>query len=99
MHFTLCISISLFAQTSKPKANRPSSHAVSASEVQALRDALAAQQQQMAQQHEEMEHLKSQLQQMLQSNAQSMASVEQVQTTTEQLQSVAAKGPGLRHNC
>lgn len=88
---TLCISISLFAQATPPKAKRPAAHAVSASEVQALRDALAAQQLQMAQQHEEMEQLKSQLQQLLQSNAQSMASVQQVQTRTEQAQSVATR--------
>ena len=88
---TLCISISLFAQATQPKTKRPAAHAVSASEVQALRDALAAQQLQMAQQHEEMEQLKSQLQQLLQSNAQSMASVQQVQTSTEQAQSVATR--------
>jgi hypothetical protein len=66
----LCICTPLFAQTAKPKPKRPASRTVSASEVQALRDALAAQPQQMVQPHEEMEQLKSQLQQLLQSIAQ-----------------------------
>ena len=90
----LLIAISTFlpAQTkSKPPAKRSASRAVSVSEVQALRDALAAQQQQMQQQHDEMEQLKSQLQQLLQANTQSTASVQQVQTSAEQAQTTAAK--------
>src|SRR5213082_93476 len=59
------------AQTaSKPRvrAGKPSS-AVSAREVQELRDALAAQQQQMQQQRQQMEQLKSQLQQLLEASS------------------------------
>ncbi len=90
----LSISTGLLGQASKPKAKRPVAHAAIAAEVQALRDALAAQQQQMQQQHDEMEQLKSQLQQLLQSNAQdasaAQASAEQAQTTASQAQQSAA---------
>jgi hypothetical protein len=90
----LLVAISTFlpAQTkSKPPAKQSANRAVGVSEVQALRDALAAQQQQMQQQHDEMEELKSQLQRLLQANTQSTASVQQVQTSAEQAQSTAAK--------
>src|SRR5256884_2978866 len=81
------------AQTaSKPRvrAGKPSS-AVSAREVQELRDALAAQQQQMQQQRQQMEQLKSQLQQLLEASQQSNASAQRVQSTAEQAQASATQ--------
>src|SRR6266699_7185245 len=81
------------AQTaSKPRvrAAKPSS-AVSPREVQELRDALAAQQQQMQQQRQQMEQLKSQLQQLLEASQQSNASTQKVESTAEQAQASAAQ--------
>src|SRR5437667_12719749 len=81
------------AQTaSKPRVRtgKPSS-AVSAREVQELRDALAAQQQQMQQQRQQMEQLKSQLQQLLEASQQSNASAQRVQSTAEQAQASATQ--------
>src|SRR5438132_6013721 len=81
------------AQTaSKPRvrAAKPNS-AVSAREAQELRDALAAQQQQMQQQRQQMEQLKSQLQQLLEASQQSNASAQRVQSTAEQAQASATQ--------
>src|SRR5205809_5091482 len=81
------------AQTaSKPRVRdgKPSS-AVSAREVQELRDALAAQQQQMQKQRQQMEQLKSQLQQLLEASQQSNASAQRVQSTAEQAQASATQ--------
>jgi hypothetical protein len=68
-----------------------SNSAVSASEVQQLRDALAAQQQQMEQQRQQMEQLKSQLQQLLNSTEQASVSAQKVESTAEQAQTSAAQ--------
>ena len=81
------------AQTaSKPRvrAAKPSS-AVSPREVQELRDALAAQQQQMQQQRQQMEQLKSQLQQLIDATQQANASAQKVQSTAEQAQASATQ--------
>lgn len=93
----LTISAALPAQTpqSGKPAKRAGGHAVSASEVQALRDALATQQQQMEQQHQEMEVLKSQLQQLLQANTQGVSQAQQAQTSAEQAQSAASQAQQL----
>src|SRR5947209_19390173 len=71
------------AQTaSKPRvrAGKPSS-AGSAREVQELRDAFAAHQQQMQQQRQKMEQLKTQLQQLLAASQQSHAASQRLQGT------------------
>jgi hypothetical protein len=77
--------------TSKPRVSTVKAPAVSAREVQHLRDALAAQQQQMEQQRQEMEQLKSQLLQLLNANQQASASAQKVESTAEQAQSSAAQ--------
>jgi len=77
--------------TSKPRVSTVKAPAVSAREVQHLRDALAAQQQQMEQQRQQMEQLKSQLQQLLNANQQASASAQKVESTAEQAQSSAAQ--------
>ncbi len=89
----LVTASAMTAQTaSKPRvrAGKPSS-AVSAREVQELRDALAAQQQQMQRQRQQMEQLKSQLQQLLEASQQSNASAQRVQSTAEQAQASATQ--------
>src|SRR5207248_492880 len=93
----LVTASAMTAQTaSKPRvrAGKPSS-AVSAREVQELRDALAAQQQQMQRQRQQMEQLKSQLQQLLEASQQSNASAQRVQSTATQAQQSATDAQRL----
>ena len=63
----------------------------SAQEVEQLRDALAAQQQQMEQQRLQMEQLKSQLQQLLDTTQQANAAAQKAQTSVDQAQTTAAQ--------
>lgn len=65
--------------------------AASAQEVDQLRDALAAQQQQMEQQRLQMEQLKSQLQQLLDSTQQANAAAQKAQTSVDQAQTTAVQ--------
>ena len=87
-------------QTPAKKSAKPA--AVKASDVQQLRDALAAQQQQMEQQRLQMDQLKSQLQQLLDASQQANAaaqkgqsSADQAQTTATQAQQTAAEAQRL----
>ena len=86
----------LSAQTDSKPATHPKkvaqeSAAVSADEVNSLRNALAAQQRQMEQQKEQMDQLKSQLQQLLDSTQQANAAAQKAQSTVDQAQSTAAQ--------
>ena len=90
---TLAATIAVAQTDSKPassgkKSPRPP---VSAKEVQELRDALAAQQQQMEAQRQQMEQLKSQLQQVLDATRQANAAVQKEQSSADQAQSIAVQ--------
>jgi hypothetical protein len=77
-------------QTSRSKSTvKP--RAATATEVQELRDALAAQQQQTEQQRQQIEQLRSQLQQVIEANQQSTATAQQSKSSVEQSQSTAAQ--------
>jgi hypothetical protein len=78
--------------TSKAPSKKPAAQTrVSAKDVQELRDALAAQQQQMEEQRRQMDQLKSQLQQLLDATQQANASAQKVQGSAEQAQATAAR--------
>ena len=64
---------------------------VTAKEVQQLRDALAAQQQQMEAQRQQMDDLKAQLQQLLDATQRANTTAQQVQASTDQAQSAATQ--------
>ncbi|HTZ97849.1 MAG TPA: putative porin [Terriglobales bacterium] len=91
----LALSAALFAQSSPPsgtatkKTNKPAT--VSAKEVQDLKAALAAQQQQIQQQNELVQRLSSQLQQLLNSNQQASDAAQKAQSGVEQAQSAATQ--------
>src|ERR1700720_2929626 len=76
-------------QVSPKKTAKPA--AVSAREVQELRDALAAQQQQMEAQRQQMDQLKSQLQQVLDATQQANALAQKGQSSADQAQNSAAQ--------
>jgi hypothetical protein len=87
----LLVTPNLPAQTSsKPKA-RGKQTAVSAQEVQQLRDALRAQQQQMEMQRQQMEQLKAELEQLLEATQQAHAAAQKVQGSADQAQTTAAQ--------
>ena len=77
-------SAAALAQSSKPK-RKP----VTAAEVEQLRDALTAQQQQMEAQRQQIDALKDQLQQLLDATQRATASAQQTQSSAEQAQSAA----------
>jgi Putative porin len=87
----MLISPILVAQTtSKPKPrNKPP--VVSAKEVQQLRQAMVAQQQQMDAQRQQMEQLKAQLQQLLDATQQANVAAQKVQGSADQAQTTAAQ--------
>ncbi|MBZ5571466.1 MAG: putative porin [Acidobacteriia bacterium] len=100
----LLVTLPGLAQTAAKAKPKPAAKqgTVSAQEVQALRDALAAQQRQMEQQNHQMDQLRSQLQQLLDSAQQASSaaqlaqgSVEQAQTTATQAQQSAAEAQRL----
>src|SRR5512133_396256 len=62
-----------------------------ASEVQQLRDALAAQQQQLEQQRQQMDRLRSQLQQLVDASQQANANAQKSQSSADQAQSAASR--------
>jgi hypothetical protein len=92
---TLILATTLvFAQTNSTatksaKKAATYSKPVTSSEVQELRDALAAQQQQMQQQREQMDQLRSQLQQVLDASQQANANAQKVQGSADQAQTAA----------
>jgi len=79
------------SQTTPRTKSTAKQRAVSAKEVQELRDALTAQQQQTEQQRQQLEQLRSQLQQLIEANQQSTAAAQKSQSTVEQAQSTAAQ--------
>jgi putative porin len=91
----LALAVTVSAQTdSQPKASAKTttkSATVSAKEVQALRDALAAQQRQTEQQNRQLEQLKSQVQQLLDAAQQANASAQKAQSSVDQAQGAAVQ--------
>src|SRR5437660_10265382 len=76
-------------QTPAKKTAKPA--AIKASDVQQLRDALAAQQQQMEQQRQQMDELKSQLQQLLEASQHANAAAQKAQSTADQAETAATQ--------
>src|SRR5438477_9497105 len=91
--FMLAISGAAAQTNTPPKAaaKKPNQARVSAKEVQELRGALAAQQQQLQEQSRQMEQLKSQLQQLLDVTQQANASAQKVQGSAEKAQTTATQ--------
>jgi Putative porin len=87
----LLVTPILLAQTSSKPKVRGKHTAVSAQEIQQLRDALTAQQQQMETQRQQMEQLKAQLQQLLDTTQQARADAQKVQGSADQAQTTAAQ--------
>jgi len=92
----LVLVVTVAAQTdSQPKAGAKTtttkSTTVSAKEVQALRDALAAQQRQAEQQNRQLEQLRSQVQQLLDATQQANASAQKAQSSVDQAQGAATQ--------
>jgi hypothetical protein len=90
---TLAATITVAQTDSRPASGRKTSSrpAASAKEVQDLRDALAAQQQQMEAQRQQVDQLKSQLQQLLDATQQANAAAQKGQGSADQAQSTAAQ--------
>jgi len=91
----LSTAAQLPAQTNPKPAARPKPAstkraASSADEVKSLREAVAAQQQQIEQQRQETDQLKAQLQQLLEANRQASAAAEKEHNSVEQAQHTAA---------
>jgi len=91
--FMLVISGAAAQTNTPPKAaaKKPNQARVSGKEVQELRGALAAQQQQLQEQSRQMEQLKSQLQQLLDVTQQANASAQKVQGSAEKAQTTATQ--------
>jgi len=91
----LAFAVTVSAQTdSQPKASAKTSTrstTVSAKEVQALRDALAAQQRQAEQQNRQLEQLRSQVEQLLNVTQQANASAQKAQSSLDQAQGAAVQ--------
>lgn len=104
---TCTMSTALFAQSASPstpkkKAASKPSNAVTVQEVQELKNAVAAQQQQIRQQSQLVDQLRSQLQQLLDATQQAntaaqkaQSSLDQAQTTATQAQQSAAEAQRL----
>lgn len=98
MKFSLCISVLLcaslgMAQTSaKPKSTsrKTPAPAVTAEEVNALRSALAAQQQKVEEQSQQLQRVTMQLQQLLDASQKAQSNAEQAQATATQAGQSAA---------
>ncbi|HEX8815857.1 MAG TPA: putative porin [Terriglobales bacterium] len=90
----LSIAAAVYAQTAPPPkttTRKPAAKSVSAKEVQDLKDAISAQQQQIQQQNQLVDQLKSQVQQLLSSTQQANAAAQQAQTGLTQAQNAAAQ--------
>ena len=90
---TLALAAGLSAQSSSPDGakKKPAAKAapVSAKEVQELKSAVAAQQQQIQQQNQMVDELRSQIQQLLQANQQAATAAQKAQSGVDQAQSAA----------
>jgi multidrug efflux pump subunit AcrA (membrane-fusion protein) len=91
--FTLTLSV--FPQSSPPskaaKTAAAKSDTVTAKEVQDLKDAVAAQQQQIRQQNQMVDQLRSQLQQLLDATQQANAAAQNAQSSVDQAKSAAVQ--------
>jgi TolA-binding protein len=91
----LVLAVTVSAQTdSQPKASAKTTTkpaTVSAKDVQALRDALAAQQRQAEQQNRQLEQLRSQVQQLLDATQQANSSAQKAQSSVDQAQGAASQ--------
>jgi len=86
----------LSAQTNSKPASKPrrmvnKSAVVSLSDINAIRDAMAAQQKQMEEQSQQVDQLKSQLQQLLDATRQANTAAQKVQGNAEQAQATATQ--------
>jgi len=93
--FVLVLSVAVaWAQTASAAASTTKAGkktAATSQEVQQLRDALAAQQQQMEQQRREMDELKTKLQKLLDATQQANAAAQKAQTGVDEAQNTAAE--------
>jgi len=90
----LSLAAALFSQTSPPPTKKTSTKpaAVSAKDVQELKDAISAQQQQIKQQNDELQQLRSLVQQIASTNQQRTdSSSEKLQGSIDQAQSAATQ--------
>src|SRR5580704_2780536 len=91
----LVLAVTVSAQTdSQPKASAKTTTkpaTVSAKDVQALRDALAAQQRQAEQQNRQLEQLRSQVQQLLDATQQANSNAQKAQSSVDQAQGAASQ--------
>src|SRR5262249_51226023 len=94
----LSLAVAALAQTAakpdpkaKTSAKTTRTTPVSAQEVQALRDALAAQQRQTAQQNQQLEQLRSQVQQLIDATQQANSNAQKAQASADQLQSATSQ--------
>lgn len=90
----LAVTVSAQTDSSQPKASAKKttkSTTVSVQEVQALRDALAAQQRQTEQQNRQLEQLKSQMKQLLDATQQASASAQKANSSVDQAQGAATQ--------
>lgn len=91
----LALVVTVSAQTDSPSRasakTTTKATTVSAKEVQALRDALAAQQRQTEQQNRQLEQLRSQVQQLLDATQQANTSAQKAQSSVDQAQGAAAQ--------
>src|SRR5580698_6696775 len=91
----LALVVTVSAQTdAQPKASAKTANkstAVSAKEVQELRDALAAQRRQTEQQTRQLEQLQSQVQQLLDATRQANANAQKAQSSADQVQGAATQ--------
>src|SRR5579863_2276083 len=91
----LVLAVTASAQTdSQPKASTNTttkSPAVTAEEVQTLREALAAQQRQTEQQNRQLEQLSSQVQQLLDATQQANSNAQKAQSSVDQAQGAASQ--------
>jgi len=90
----LSLTAVLYAQSSPPPTTTkkaPAKPAVTAKEVQDLKDAISAQQQQIQQQNHLVDQLRSQLQQLLDASQQANAAAQKAQSSVDQAQSAAVQ--------
>ena len=85
------LTLTGWAQTGSAKPKSAKTTTTTAQEVQALKDALAAQQRQMQQQSQQMNELKAQLQQLLEVNQQAASAAQSSQSRVQEAQSGAAQ--------
>lgn len=89
--WALIATVTVAQTTPKAKRKPAAKPAVSAKEVQELRDALAAQQQQTEAQRQQLNALKSQLQQLLDATQQANAAAQKGQSSADRAQSTATQ--------